>query len=307
MAHMLLLSGDFSTGYREIAKCRAEVLDPQFSYFSGQAAPGDTVVLHQSVDCGFGDSLQFSRYAPIIVAMGARVVLVVRPSLNRLFSASFPGIEVTSARWEAPLDHYQLPIHCLPYAFRATLETIPAPIPYLYNNATAWQGFLSGLPGLKVGLCWAGRGQPGWDARRSMRLLDMLPIFATGGCSFVSLQIGPPAAQLKDLPYGIVYDVSSRIRDWQDTANLVAGLDRVISVDTSICHLAGALGKPVWLLNRFDTCWRWLLDRTDSPWYPSMRIYRQPSPGDWKPVIEAVAADLRAAAGARNIGRALCL
>jgi hypothetical protein len=173
---------------------------------------------------------------------------------------------------------------------------------YLKGNPSRWSYFLEGLPGLRVGIVWAGLQRPDiilsvTDRRRSMPLADMAPLLSVAGCSFVSLQLGPAAAQLRTLPDGaVLHDVSGRLGDWRDTADLISGLDLVIAVDTAVAHLAGALGRPVWLLQKFDADWRWLLDRTDSPWYPTLSIYRQPQPGDWPSVIAAVAADLRAAA-----------
>jgi hypothetical protein len=168
----------------------------------------------------------------------------------------------------------------------ASLSADPAP----------WADFLRGLPGLKVGLAWAGKArteQPhaaAIDKRRSMRLAQMAPLLSVPGCSFVSLQLGAPAARVAQA--ACVHDVSQRLCDWDDTAGLVAGLDLVIAVDTAVAHLAGALGRPVWMLNRFDSCWRWLLDREDTPWYPSMRIFRQGRAGDWAGAVERVRAAL---------------
>ncbi len=123
-----------------------------------------------------------------------------------------------------------------------------------------------------------------------MLLADMAPLAAVRGCSFVSLQLGPPAAQLHEPPPGLgVHDVADRLGDFADTAALVANLDLVIAVDTAVAHLAGGLGRPVWLLNRFDTCWRWLLGRDDSPWYPGLRQFRHPAQGDWAGVMQRVA------------------
>jgi hypothetical protein len=126
------------------------------------------------------------------------------------------------------------------------------------------------------------------DKRRSMRLADMEPLFRVPGCSFVSLQLGAPASQMQLLDGVALHDVSDRLNEWADTAALITGLDLVIAVDTAVAHLAGALGIPVWMLNRFDSCWRWLLNREDSPWYPSMRQFRQSKAGDWNEVIRRV-------------------
>jgi hypothetical protein len=178
----------------------------------------------------------------------------------------------------------------LPFAFKTTLETVPGPRFYLRADPSPWDSFLSTLPGLKVGLVWAGKSrteQPhamAIDKRRSMRLADMAPLLTVPGCSFVSLQLGPPARQM--VGHDALIDVSDRLTEWNDTAELIAGLDLVIAVDTAVAHLAGALGRPVWMLNRFDTCWRWLLEREDTPWYPTMRLFRQTRKGEWAPVVQ---------------------
>jgi hypothetical protein len=192
-----------------------------------------------------------------------------------------------------PFD-YHCPLLSLPFAFGTRLETIPATVPYLHGDPAPWEGFLGGLPGLKVGLVWAGKSrteQPhavAIDRRRSMRLADMMKLLDVEGCSFVSLQLGLPASQMQGLVDYTLHDVSDRLADWADTAGLIMGLDLVIAVDTAVVHLAGALGKPVWMLNRFDSCWRWLRDRDDTPWYPTMRQFRQTRRGDWAGVIGRV-------------------
>ena len=198
-----------------------------------------------------------------------------------------------------PFD-YHCPLLSLPFAFGTTMETIPGTVPYLQGDPAPWSEFLADLPGLKVGLVWAGKSrteQPhavAIDKRRSMRLADMMPLLEVQGCSFVSLQLGPPAGEMAMQPGAALHDVSDRMQDWADTAGLITGLDLVIAVDTAVAHLAGALGRPVWMLNRFDSCWRWFRDRDDTPWYPTMRQFRQTRRGDWPGVIGRVKAALQA-------------
>jgi hypothetical protein len=175
--------------------------------------------------------------------------------------------------------------------------------------SAAWRARLAGLGGLKIGLVWAGGSRPElpWaaavDGRRSMTLKQMAPLAGLAGVSFVSLQKDGPAAQAADPPAGLVlHDFTAELEDFTDTAALIAVLDLVISVDTAVAHLAGALGKPVWLLNRFDSCWRWLLDRDDSPWYPGLRQFRQKSAGDWAGVMADVRTALIQRAGTDNGG-----
>lgn len=262
--------------------------------WTGQKLNGETVLLY--AEQGFGDVLQFCRYAPMVAAAGGRVLLVVPSELRRIMATLGGVAEVLCEEDNAlpPFD-YHCPLLSLPLAFGTTMATIPAPAAYLHADASSWSHVLDDLPGLKVGLVWAGKSRTAQphavaiDKRRSMRLSEMVPLLFVSGCSFVSLQLGQPALQMQALPAGAkLHDVSSGMNDWADTAALIAGLDLVITVDTAVAHLAGALGKPVWMLNRFDSCWRWFLNRDDTPWYPSMRQFRQTSRGDWPAVIERV-------------------
>jgi hypothetical protein len=184
--------------------------------------------------------------------------------------------------------------------FGTTETNIPARVPYLEADLDAMVGFEAALGetrGLRVGLVWAGErraGQPraaAIDRRRSMSLADMAPLGDVPGCVFVSLQLGPPAKQLAEAPFPLL-DLTDRLTDFAATAALIEVLDLVITVDTAVAHVAGALGKPVWLLNRFDGCWRWPRDRDDSAWYPTLRQFRQSIPGDWGEVMRRVAAAL---------------
>jgi hypothetical protein len=182
----------------------------------------------------------------------------------------------------------------MPFALGTTLEAIPARIPYLRaveGQAAAWQTRLAAMDGLghRIGLVWAGNPLAAADRRRSMPPERLAPLFGIPGLQFFSLQKGTPAAP-GEFPLASFMD---GMDDFADTAALVACLDLVISVDTAAAHLAAALGRPVWLLDRFDACWRWLEGRSDSPWYHGLHIYRQPRPGDWDSVIAAVVHDLR--------------
>ncbi|HWK48139.1 MAG TPA: tetratricopeptide repeat-containing glycosyltransferase family protein [Stellaceae bacterium] len=255
---------------------------------------GDRVLLLHA-EQGFGDTLQFCRYVPLAGARG-RVVLEVPAALVRLMSG-LPGVERVVATGDAlPEFDVECPLLSLPGVFGTTLETIPASVPYLAADPASvamWRARLAALPGLRVGLVWSGdprRHIPAAleiDRRRSLVLGQLAPLVGIEGVSFVSLQKGEAAAQA--CPEGLVlHDWTGELGDFADTAGLVAALDLVISVDTSVAHLAGALGKPVWLLNRYDTCWRWLLNRDDSPWYPSLRQFRQTRPGEWGAVLDAV-------------------
>lgn len=271
--------------------------------WTGQALHGETVLLY--AEQGFGDTLQFCRYAMMVAAAGGRVILVVPKALRRVM-ATLDGVAelLTEEDDVLPPFDYHCPLLSLPFAFGTSMATIPAPKAYLGADPSPFAYFLANLPGLKVGLVWAGKSRAAQphavaiDKRRSMRLAELVPLLSVPGCDFVSLQCGPAAAQMQALPGGaVLHDVSGQLEDWADTAGLIAGLDLVIAVDTAVAHLAGALGKPVWLLNRFDSCWRWFLNRDDTPWYPTMRQFRQTSRGDWTGVIERVRRALEERAG----------
>jgi hypothetical protein len=223
--------------------------------------------------------------------------------LLRLLS-SVPGVAAALdlAKPLPAFDAY-LPMMSAPHALGiSSPDSLPARIPYVSapeGQAKAWQTRLQGLPGLKVGLVWAGQPRPHErgahliDLRRSMRLEQFAPLAGARGASFISLQKGASAEQTGAPPPGLqLADWMGEMHDLADTAALVACLDLVISVDTSMVHLAGALGRPVWMLSRYDACWRWMAGRQDSPWYPALKIYRQPAPGDWASVMQAVARDL---------------
>ena len=184
----------------------------------------------------------------------------------------------------------------LPYAVGTTLETIPATTPYLTADpadVAHWRERLAGFAGLRVGLCWAG-GRSNYDRRRSITLEALAPLGEISGVRFISLQKGLPAAEVARPPRGMeLHDFTEDLDDFADTAALIDNLDLVISVDTAVAHLAGALGKPVWVLNRFDTDFRWPRGRDDSPWYPSLRQFRQSTPGAWTSVISRAQGALR--------------
>lgn len=193
-------------------------------------------------------------------------------------------------------------LHCpllsLPKALRTKLETIPNAIPYLSAAAVkvqAWEDRLGRRSKPRIGLVWAGTKDYVVDRDRSLTFEQLVPLLDVVGCDFFSLQKGDEAVgQLRDSAWrDRVVDLTDEIDDFYDTAALIENLDLVISVDTSVLHLAGALGKPVWLMNRYNTCWRWLRDRDNSPWYPTLLLFRQDATRDWRPVISRIAAALR--------------
>jgi tetratricopeptide (TPR) repeat protein len=304
LAMLLLLDGRLAEGWTQYegrlrAPSARRFSQPQWG---GEEIGDRTILLH--AEQGLGDTLQFCRYVPRLA--GARVVLEVQRPLLGLLSDLAGSAELVAAGDPLPPFNLHCPLMSLPRAFGTALETIPAAVPYLSADpprAEAWRDRLRPLAGIKVGLVWAGNPRLGAqeadavDRRRSIALAMLAPLADLPGIRFVSLQKGEPGAQAKSPPACMVlHDWTDALKDFADTAALIENLDLVISVDTAVAHLAGALGKPVWLLNRFDTDWRWLLDRADSPWYPTMRVFRQPAPGDWESVLEAVRSELIEAA-----------
>ena len=319
-----LTMGDFPNGWREHEwRWQTNALRPGQRHFPQKlwlgetSLAGRTILLHG--EQGFGDMLQFCRFAPLVAAFGTpgdgsgevaeavNVVLEMPSALARLIR-TMPGPQrIVAQNEKLPEFDVHCPLLSLPLALGTTLETIPASIPYLAadaDQALAWRIRLAAVPGLRVGLVWAGnprtaqRSLAAIDRRRSLPLSRLAPLGEVPGVAFVSLQKGPRADEARTPPRGMtLHDWTDELWDFADTAALIAGLDLVIGVDTSVVHVAGALGKPVWVLNRYDACWRWLYGRTDSPWYPTMRLFRQARFGDWDGVIAEVAAALRQLVG----------
>ncbi|KAF1041365.1 MAG: TPR repeat-containing protein YrrB [Herbaspirillum frisingense] len=303
-----LLLGDFQAGWEkyEWRWLTEQMRDfqrrrlPQPLWLGEESLQGKTILLH--AEQGYGDTLQFSRFAPQLAAQGARVILEVQPPLKNLM-ANLPGVSQVITRDEFPLPRFDFhcPLMSLPLACGMISDDDIPRAPYLVAEPKKWAAWNQRLPqnrALRVGLVWSGNPRVNnaaanrIDSLRSTAFDTLAPIVELardqGGVEFYSLQVGDnAAAQLRRHPLaGYVTDFSAELRDFSETAGLIANLDLVISVDTSVCHLAGALGKPVWLLNRFNTCWRWQLDRSDTPWYQNFTIFRQSTLGEWSDVIE---------------------
>ncbi len=305
-AAILLRTGDFAAGWREyewrwkqqsrFPRPKPRFQPPRFAMppWDGTPLRGKTILLH--AEQGFGDSIQFSRYAPLVANLGGRVILEAHPELCRLFS-TLPGVQQIIARGE-PLPRFDAhcPLMSLPLAFGTLLETVPGAVPYLFADPKAveeWNhkvGPHDNRP--RIGLCWAGSPTHHDDRNRSISLRQ-LSALAAPHVTFHALQKNVPTDAFSNLPQAFaVVDHRSELGDFADTAALIANLDLVITVDTSVAHLAGALGKPTWVLLPTNPDWRWLTDRPDSPWYPTMRLFRQQSPGDWETVLRRVKAAL---------------
>ncbi len=290
-----LLSGRFDQGWRHLRYGARGKIGRLYNEteWTGQPTGSARLLIH--AEEGIGDTIQFCRFLAL-VPPETRVVLAVQEPLVSLM-ACLPNLEmvVTAGRLIPKFD-LQCSLLDLPQIFKTTLETIPATVPYLSvpaERVAAWRARVATLPGLRVGLVWAGNPEYGADRRRSIQLERLIPILQTQGASFVSLQVGAAAAQTASLPPHVtLHDWSADLTDFQETAALIEALDLVIGVDTAVIHLAGALAKPVWLLNRSDTCWRWMLNRDDSPWYPTLRLFRQRLHSDWQQPIEDLEAAL---------------
>jgi Tfp pilus assembly protein PilF len=303
LAYILLRQGRFEEGWQYLeARDSDQIYAHRFNFprWQGQALAGQSVLI--GFEAGHGDMIHFCRYAQILKNMGARQIgLICHPALKRLF-ASLPGAdqlfdfnqELPASGWD-----YWSPPMSLPYYCQTRLETIPAPIPYLAAEAQHIAAWAQRLPSdnlckLRVGLAWQGNPRFENDADRSLASIALLrPLMEVTGVQFISLQKGQGQDQLpcegfELLPYG------AELEDFADTAALIANLDLVISVDTAVAHLAGAMGKTCCLLlPDYRADWRWLTERDDTPWYPGMRLFRQSRAGDWPAVIERVATALQ--------------
>jgi tetratricopeptide (TPR) repeat protein len=252
---------------------------------------GKRVLLH--AEQGLGDAIQFCRYAPLVADLGATVILECEPVLVRLFATLRGVAEIVPARSLLPVFDFHCPLMSLPMIFSTTVVTVPTAIPYLAANRSdvqRWgERFASEPAALRVGLVWAGAGNHQKDRDRSMKLSDFAAIANIPDITFYSLQLGEPAAQSAAPPPGMrLVDWTRDLHDFAETAAMVSHLDLLITVDTSVGHLAGAMGKPVWTLLAFHPDWRWLLDRENSPWYPQTRLFRQASPRDWSDPLARV-------------------
>ena len=314
---VLLLLGQYEEGWRahegrwrsrHMQIGRRQFDQPMWHWRAG----GQTVLIH--AEQGLGDTLQFCRYVPLLAAH-QRIVFEVPPPLVGLMRRLPGGAQVVARGEDLPAFDAHCPLMSLPLLFGTTLDTIPSPTRYLAADtvkASAWAERLRDAQGLRCGLVWAGGSRPdqpevdAMDRRRSLTLDQLAPLADAPGVAFVSLQKGPAGAQAREVAGGFsLIDHTNDLHDFDDTAALVQALDLVISVDTSVAHLAAGLGKPVWLLNRHDTCWRWLLDRDDSPWYGSLRLFRQDQPGDWTAPLTAVRRALAFLAADVPVGQGL--
>lgn len=259
----------------------------EISRWAGESLAGKRILIH--AEQGYGDSLQFIRYADLLAKQGGTVIVEGQDAVITPLLATAPGVSAAFSRGEqVPAVDYQIPMMSLPFAIGG--KAWPPPVaPYLFlptELVSAWKEHLGRLPGLKVGLAWAGRPEHANDANRSISGNMLAALGQVPGVSFVSLQIG--CGNIKDVPFEL-FDPAASVKDFCDSASLVASLDLVITIDSAVAHLAGSLGKPFWLLLPWNPDWRWGHMRPDSAWYPTARIFRQREPGQWSEVIDRVA------------------
>jgi len=292
-----LLGGDLAAGFADYEwRWRLPEFHPRHQNipaWGGGGLHNLTLLIHS--EQGYGDTIQLIRYGSLLSEQGTRVILETHAPLRRLMQSA-PGVDQVLVRGESLPDvDLQVPILSLPHFCATTLDTVPASIPYLRPPADEAMNFGDGVHGAdtRVGIVWSGRPSHKNDRNRSCSLSYFRPLGQIPGVRLFSLQIGGKDAELDG---DDIVDLSPLLEDFAATASAIAGLDLIVSVDTAVAHLAGAMGKPCWLLLPFAPDWRWLLDRDDSPWYPSLHLFRQERPGDWsvvmKRVIDKLAADL---------------
>ncbi len=273
--------------------------------WTGEELPSARLHLHQEM--GHGDVIAMARYAPILAERGYDVRMEVNPDIVSLFDRSFKNVTVMPKAVDypyamgIPVFDYHIPMLSLPALFKTDIDTVPWSGPYLKASPSLTEYYADRLPTqqFKIGLCWSSgiRKEALWleeyGKRKSIGFDKLAPIFCNSDFTFVSLQVGPERRDCH-MP---VLDLLPQTPNWDDTAALVANLDLVITVDTSVAHLAGAMGKPVWLMMHTEGSWHWMTERLDSPWYPSVKIYRQDKPHKWAGVINSIVNDMKLLVG----------
>ncbi len=295
-----LRQGDFANGWKDYewrwrkADWRTRRRDFSAPLWLGDAPiAGKTILLH--AEQGFGDTIQFIRYVPLVARLGAKIVVECPAELKRLLG-NIEGVEQIVVRGEAlPAFDFHCPLLSLPLSFGTELTTVPANVPYLQVHAEqveTWRGRLPQNGKRRVGICWAGSRDHMSDRGRSISLERFASILSVSNLNFVSLQKEVSPAQAAILQDRAVIQLGQEFVDFADAAAIISMLDLVVSVDTAVAHLAGAMGKAVAVLLPFSPDFRWMRQRTDSPWYPTMRLFRQSSLGDWDEVIERLQQEL---------------
>jgi hypothetical protein len=271
--------------------------DLEMPPWDGSPLSGRSLLVH--AEQGFGDTVQFCRYLSHPRLASGDVVVEVPRELVSLMRRSFDRIAVVARGESVPRADLHVPLMSLPYIVGTTLESIPAKVPYLKADPDAiarWEARLEGFGRpMRVGVVWRGRPTQRLDRKRSLPLRAMRDLFGIEGAVWYSLQLGPASEELRGLQHGreVIRDISEGLVDFAETAAALTGLDLLVTVDTAVAHLAGALGRPAWVLLSTPADWRWMRRRMDSPWYPSMELFRQAEPGEWAGVVRRVAERLR--------------
>ena len=298
-----LMRGDFAAGWEGYearwlnGQALADALGARFPKWRGLGRPGERVLVMN--DHGFGDTIQFCRYLPLMVASGVEPTFLCPPRLHRLLAPL--GIRLVAERPAGERFDAQIAVSSLPRAFATRLDSVPAAVPYLSpepDRMRRWAARI-GDEGFRIGVVWQGNPNPEADMARSFPLAALAPMAAIPGVRLISLQIGPGVAQLADLPAGMQVETLGDDFDagpdaFVDAAAAMAALDLIVTCDTSVAHLAGALARPTWVALKQDAEWRWLRDCDDSPWYPTLRLFRQARRGAWDDVFAAMATELAA-------------
>ncbi len=298
-ARALFLRGDLAPAFElyELRLGHGEIPYPKLDepMWDGRTDVAGKTVLVVS-EQGAGDTIHFARYAALLKReRGCEVILICIADVKPLLMSLGGGVRILGSGEGRPAFDFHVPILSLPRIFGTTLETIPGEVPYLSAEparVAKWRERFAGEKRLKVGLAWAGSATHKSDRNRSMPLATLAPLLAMHEIAWFSLQKGPPVGQLAQAVDAPV-DLAPDLHEYADTAAAIEALDRVITVDTSVAHVAGALARPVWTMLPYESEWRWMRRREDSPWYPTMRLFRQPTPGDWGAVIARVGEELR--------------
>ena len=303
LVNALLRSGRYIEGWSEMRPLLKPLAHPDKEW-KGESLSGKMLLIHKELGVygGFGDTIQLSRYIDIIINLGAIVILLVQhQQLNLFWDFPKESITLSDGTGEYNFD-YHIGLMGLPRVLGTTISTIPNKFPYFRCNPEKqkkWDEILSPLKGLRIGISWSGRkyyshlGNKINDGRH-IEFYKLADILETSGVSFVSLQFDEAGKEAERYCGGHkIYDVSDYVGDYSDTVAIISCIDLVISVDSSVAHLAGACGKPVWVMLQYNCCWRWMYDRDDSPWYPTACLFRQKAPGAWDEVISRIASRIK--------------
>ena len=295
-----LLIGDFDEGWSLYEWRWKSFAKTAVRYFSKPLWLGQTSIKNKTIiiygEQGYGDYIQFLRYIPLLKNLDAEIILEVRPALVELISSTHPELKIIESGNQLQRFDYQCPIMSLPLALKNHLNTIPNSTPYISvdpEKIKEWADDLGKKTITRIGLVWSGSSEHQNDHNRSLSLEELSPIL-TLPFEFHSIQKEYRIHDLEILKQHPIKTHTEKLKNFSDTAALIDSLDLIISVDTSVAHLAGSLNKKVWIMLPSNPDWRWMLNRTDSPWYPSAKLFRQTTNGEWRDVVKKIAAELSA-------------